>query len=44
MTLIGDHRVAVGALATKARDSAVGLFDVVLDPDNLDASSAAWAS
>lgn len=44
MTLIGDHRVAVGALATKARDSAVRLFDVVLDPDNLDASSAAWAS
>ena len=44
MTLIGDHRVAVGALATKARDSAVELFDVVLDPDNLDASSAAWAS
>lgn len=44
MTLIGDHRVAVGALATKARDSAVDLFDVVLDPENLDASSAAWAS
>lgn len=44
MTLIGDHRVAVGALAMKARDSAVELFDVVLDPDNLDASSAAWAS
>lgn len=44
MTLIGDHRVAVGALAAKARDSAVELFDVVLDPDNLDASSAAWAS
>lgn len=44
MTLIGDHRVAVGALATRARDSAVDLFDVVLDPDNLDASSAAWAS
>lgn len=44
MTLIGDHRTVIGALATKARDSAVGLFDVVLDPDNLDASSAAWAS
>lgn len=44
MTLIGAHRVAVGALATKARDSAVDLFDVVFDPDNLDASSAAWAS
>lgn len=44
MTLIGGHRVAVGALATKARDSAVALFDVVLDPDDLDASSAAWAS
>ena len=44
MTLIGDHRVAVGALAMKARDSAVELFDAVLDPDNLDASSAAWAS
>lgn len=44
MTLIGNHRVAIGALATKARDSAVDLFDVVLDPDNLDASSAAWAS
>lgn len=44
MTLIGDHRVAVGALAAKARDSAVELFDVVLDPYNLDASSAAWAS
>lgn len=28
----------------KARDSAVELFDAVLDPDNLDASSAAWAS
>lgn len=44
MTLIGDHRVAVGALAMRARDSAVELFDVVLAPDNLDASSAAWAS
>ena len=44
MTLVGDHRVAVGALAKRARDSAVDLFDVVLDPDNLDASSAAWAS
>lgn len=44
MTLIGAHRVAVGALATKARDSAVDLFDVVLDPDSLDASAAAWAS
>lgn len=44
MTLIGGHRVAVGALATKARDSAVDLFDVVLDPDSLDASSVAWAS
>ena len=44
MTLIGDHRVAVGALATKARESAVDLFDIVLDPDNLDSSSAAWAS
>lgn len=44
MTLIGAHRVAIGALATKARDSAVNLFDAVLDPDNLDSSSAAWAS
>lgn len=44
MTLIGDHRVAVGALSVKARDSAVELFDVVLDPGDLDASSAAWAS
>lgn len=44
MTLVGNHRVAVGALATKARDSAVDLFDVVLDPEGLDASSAAWAS
>lgn len=44
MTLLGDHRVAVGALATKARDSAADLFDVVLDPDNLDSSSAVWAS
>lgn len=44
MTLIGDHRVAIGALAAKARDSTTALFDVVLDPDNLDASSAAWAS
>lgn len=44
MTLLGDHRVRVGALAAKARDVAVELFDVVLDPDNLDASSAAWAA
>ena len=44
MTLIGNHRVAVRALATRARDSAVDLFDVVLDPDDLDASSASWAS
>ena len=44
MTLLGDHRVAVGALAAKARESAADLFDVVLDPDNLDSSSAAWAS